>query len=134
MMIPHPSIDDVRERPAGAPLRYSSKRQKGSWGSIDTVGTAARERPGNDGRQRQAVGVRLSHKVDGWRDSAWSKKPTALAGLAMVIGGEGMLMARPIMVDVDLYCLKMVVSETMRTGLAVTKCNRGRRANDAQRI
>jgi hypothetical protein len=126
--------DDVRERRLGAPLRYSSKRQKRSWGSIDTVGTTARERTGNDGRQMQAVGMRPRHKVYGWRDSAWSKKPTALARLTMVVVGQGMLMARPIMVNVNLRRLKMVVSEAMRCGLAVTKRNSGGRANDAQRI
>jgi len=93
MMIPRPSIDDVRERPVGAPLRYSSKRQKRSRGSINAVETAASERPGNDGRQRQAVETRLGHKVDGWRDSAWSEKPTALAGLTMVGVRQGMLVA-----------------------------------------
>ena len=103
-------------------------------GSIDTVGTTARERSGNDGRQMQAVGMRLRHKVYGWRDSAWSKKPTALARLTMVVVGQGMLMARPILVDVNLRRLKMVVSEAMRCGRVVTKRNSGGGANDAQRI
>jgi len=80
------------------------------------------------------VEVRLRHKVDGWRDSAWSKKPTAFARLTMVVVGQGMLMARPIMVNVNLRRLKVVVSEAMRCGLAVTKRNSGGRANDAQRI
>jgi hypothetical protein len=81
-----------------------------------------------------AVGMRLRHKVYGWRNSAWSKKPTALARLTMVVVGQGMLMARPVLVDVNRYRLKMVVSETMRPGRAVTKRNSGGGANDAQCI
>ena len=48
----------------------------------------------------------------------------------MVVGGEGMLMARPILVDVNRRCLglvdmgryrlKMVVSEAMRCGRVVS--------------
>ena len=38
------------------------------------------------------------------------------------------------LVDTDRYRLNMVVSKTMRPGLAVTKRNSGGRANDAQRI
>jgi hypothetical protein len=78
--------------------------------------------------------MRLRHKVYGRCNSAWSKKPTTLAGLTMVVVGDGMLMARPILVDVNLCCFKMVVSKTMRCGLAVTKRNSGGRANDAQRV
>jgi len=41
----------------------------------------------------KAVGMRLRHKVDGWRDSAGSEKPAALTGLTMVGVRQGMLMA-----------------------------------------
>ena len=75
--------------------------------------------------------MRLCHKVYGWRDNAWSKKPTALAGLTMVVVGQGMLMARPILVDVNLCCLKLVIDETMRRGRVVTKRNSGGGTNDA---
>ena len=75
--------------------------------------------------------MRLDHEVYGWRDSAWSKKPATFVGLTMVVGGQGMLMARPILVDVNLCCLKLVLSETMRRGRAITKRNSGGRANDA---
>lgn len=87
--------------------------------------------------------VLLRNKVDGWRDSAWSKKPTTLAGLRMIAVGNGMPMARSILVDVNRRCLgldmgrhrqKMVVSETMRGGRIVSKRNSGSRSNDAQGI
>jgi hypothetical protein len=88
--------------------------------------------------------MRLRCKVDGWRDSAWSKKPTTLAGLRMIAAGDGMLMARSILVDVNRRCLmlvdvgrhqiKTIVSETMRCGRIASKRNSGGRANDAQRI
>ncbi|MBI3702527.1 MAG: hypothetical protein HY244_01435 [Rhizobiales bacterium] len=88
--------------------------------------------------------MRLRHKVDGWRDRAWSKKPTALAGLTMVVGGEGMPMARSILVDMNRCCLglvdmgrhrlKTVVSEAMRRGRIASKRNSGGRADNAQRI
>lgn len=88
--------------------------------------------------------MRCRHKIDGWRDSAWSKKPTTLAGLRMIAFGDGMLMARSILVDVNgrsrvlvdmgRHRVKMVVSEAMRCGCAVTERNSGGRSNDAQCI
>jgi hypothetical protein len=52
----------------------------------------------------------LDREVDGRRNGAWSKKPTALARLTMVVVGQRMLMARPILVDVNRRRLKVVVS------------------------
>lgn len=88
--------------------------------------------------------MRLSHKVDSWRDSTWCKKPTALAGLTMIVGGQRMLMARsilvdvnhhrPVLVDVGRHRLKMVVGETMGASRAVTERNGGGRSNDAEGI
>lgn len=78
--------------------------------------------------------MRLDHEVYGRRNSAQAKKSAAIVGLAMVVFRDGMLMARPILVDVGLPCRKMVVSETMRRGRAVIKCNSGGGADDAQCI
>jgi hypothetical protein len=90
------------------------------------------------------VEVRLRHKVDGWRDSAWSKKPTTLAGLRMIAVGDGMLMARSILVDVNRrsrvlvdmgrHRLKMVGSEAMFCGRVGSKRNSGGRSDDAKGI
>ena len=52
----------------------------------------------------------------------------------MVVVGQGMLLAQPILVDVNLRRLKMVVSETMRCGRVVTKRNSGGGANYAQSV
>ena len=86
----------------------------------------------------------LDHEVYGRRNGAWSKKPTALAGLTMVVGGEGMPMARSILVDVNRHLimlvdvgrhrLKMVVSETMRRGCVVAKRKSSGGTNYAQRV
>ena len=115
-------------------MRLNSKRQKRSRRPVDAVGTAPGQALGKKRRALQDGGMLSDDEIDDRCNGAHGEKTAALAGLTGIVVGTGMMMARSVLVDVGLPCRKMVVSETMRRGRAVIKCNSGGGADDAQRI
>src|SRR3972149_11255119 len=94
--------------------RLNSKRQRGSRRSIDAVGTAPGQALGQKRRAVRDGRILSGDEIDGRGNGAHGEKTAALAGLALIVAGTGLTVARSVLVDMNSADPVLIVGEAMR--------------------
>lgn len=119
-----------------APRQCSNERE-GSWGTVDSVGTASEQVFDGQCRGIGRLRRRRDDQLEGGRDGADAEQPAALAGKAVVVWSGLAVIQTIVTMDRDLaQALMLTISDDNTVGWrgTVAEGKGSRRRQQAQRI